>query len=95
MQTKAGAQAETPSTAGHRDLTIEEAMAHAKIKSRVTLRKYIEGLNIQLKKPGIGSKRLYITWDDAELVRKLREDPLRLDELKHPPREEKDAGASA
>ncbi len=84
MQIEAHMQTDSPPPARHRDLTIEEAMAHANIRSRITLKKYIEKLNIQLKRPGIGSKRLYMTWDDAEHVRQLREDPLRLDELKHP-----------
>ena len=51
--------------------------------------KYIERLHILPKRLGIGSKRLYISWNDAELIRQLREDPLRLDELKYPPREKK------
>lgn len=89
MQTEAKAQAVAPPSTRHRDLTIEEVMAHANIKSRITLKKYIERLNIHLKRPGIGSKRLYMNWDDAELVRQLREDPLRLDELKHPPFKQK------
>jgi hypothetical protein len=87
MQT--GTQAESSLTTGHRDLTIEETLAHAHIKSRITLMKYIERLHILPKRPGIGSKRLYISWNDAELIRQLREDPLRLNELKHPPCEKR------
>jgi hypothetical protein len=86
---EAGVPVGTPQAGGHRALTIAEAMAHAHVKTRVTLMKYIESLNIHLKKPGIGTRRLYITWEDAELVRQLREDPLRLDELKHSPPEKR------
>ena len=92
MQAEAQVHTVAQPGAAHRDLTIEGAMAHAHIRSRITLMKYIGQLNIQVKKPGIGSKRLYISWDDAERVRLLREDPLRLEELKHPPGVEKGPG---
>ncbi len=95
MQTEAQGLAAAQLGAGHRDLTIEGAMVHAHIRSRITLMKYIGRLNIQVKKPGIGSKRLYISWEDAERVRLLREDPLRLEELKHPPGVEKGPGHDA
>lgn len=81
--------------AGHRDFTIEEAMGHAHIKSRITFMKYVELLHIQLKRPGVGSRRFYIAWDDAERVRQLREDPLRLDELKLPPAEKRGSDPDA
>jgi hypothetical protein len=95
IQTDAQGPAAARPGAGPRALTIEGAMAHAHIKSRITLMKYIEHLNIELKRPGIGSKRLYISWEDAERVRLLREDPLRLEELKHPPRVVKGPGHDA
>jgi len=47
-------------------------MAHAQIKSRTTLMKYVDLLNIQVKRPGVGSRRYYITWEDAERLRQLR-----------------------
>ncbi len=55
----------------------------------------VELLNIQLKRPGVGTRRFYITWEDAERVRQLREDPLRLDELKHPPPEKRGSDLDA
>src|SRR3954470_17092864 len=73
-----------------RDLTIPQAMHYAGIKSRATFDKYVLSLHIRLKKPGIGSKRYYISRNDAELLRQLKEMPERLDELKHSPRGEKD-----
>jgi hypothetical protein len=95
MQSEAQSLRDPQPGAGHRDFTIEGAMAHAQIKSRMTLMKYVELLNIQLKRPGVGSRRFYITWEDAERVRQLREDPLRLDELRHPPREERGSDLDA
>lgn len=95
MQSEAQGLRDSQPGAGHRDFTIEDAMAHAHIKSRITFMKYVELLNIRLKRPGVGSRRLYITWDDAERVRQLREDPLRLDELKHPPSEKRGSDLDA
>jgi len=95
MQTEVQGLAAAQPGAGRRDLTIEGTMAHANIKSRITLMKYIERLNIVLKRPGIGNKRLYISWEDAERVRLLREDPLRLEELRHPPDMEKGSSHDA
>lgn len=95
MQSEAQGLRDPQPSAGHRDFTIEEAMAHAQIKSRITLMKYIELLNIQLNRPGVGSRRFYIKWEDAERVRLLREDPLRLEELRYPPREKRGSGLDA
>lgn len=67
------------------NLTIPQAMQHADVRSRATFDKYVQSLHITVKKPGIGSKRHYISWADAERVRQLKEDPLRLEELKHRP----------
>jgi hypothetical protein len=78
------AQAQPPPIGSARQyLTIPQAMHHAGIKSRATFDKYVLSLHIPLKKPGIGSRRHYITWHDAELLRQLREMPARLEELRY------------
>ena len=84
-----------PTGEAHRDLTIPQAMQHAGIKSRSTFDKYVLSLNITIKKPGIVSKRHYITWRDAELLRQLRENPSRLEELRYPRDAEKDPNSDA
>ena len=70
-------------------------MQHAGIKSRATFDKYVQSLNITLKKPGIVSKRHYITWNDAELLRQLRENPSKLEALRYPPNTEKGTTSDA
>ncbi len=66
-------------------ISLRISWEHAGIKSRATFDKYVLSLHITLKKPGIGSRRHYITWNDAELLRQLREMPDKLEELRYPP----------
>ena len=52
--------------------------------SRGTLRKYLNLLGIQPKTWSIGNRSLYITRDEKERVRKLKDRPRLLEQLRSP-----------
>jgi hypothetical protein len=56
-------------------------MAHSGVKSRNTFTKYRLLLHGTVKRPGVGTNRQVVTWELAEQIRQLNENPLLLEEL--------------